>query len=177
MIGHGLNRKVYFTLISTSVTSLTPKNRTEPLWNPSITMKNVLISATLSATLALAPSSLAQDVDLRVLVGATAAIRSPQGAGGIPQTKPRHQRRARIHRLGRLSFTPDHQIAGGTELDVMQTNWNWLPIRKMAMAFNDLNTLKDETTSASSTPKNRSPPRSTASLTVFHSGHRPRLLL
>lgn len=41
-------------------------------------MKNVLISATLSATLGLSAfSSLAQDVDLRILVGATAAIRSP----------------------------------------------------------------------------------------------------
>ncbi len=37
------------------------------------------------------------------------------------------------------------QIAGGTEPDVMQTNWNWLPIfSKNGEGFYDLNTLKDE---------------------------------
>ncbi len=37
------------------------------------------------------------------------------------------------------------QIAGGTEPDVMQTNWNWLPIfSKNGDGFYDLNTLKDE---------------------------------
>ncbi|STT78840.1 sugar-binding protein [Klebsiella pneumoniae] len=37
------------------------------------------------------------------------------------------------------------QIAGGTEPNVMQTNWNWLPIfSKNGDGFYDLNTLKDE---------------------------------
>ncbi len=74
-------------------------------------MKNVLISATLSATLGLSAfSSLAQDVDLRM---------SWWGGNGRHQVTlkaleefhkqhPRHQRQSRIHRLGRPSFTPDH---------------------------------------------------------------------
>lgn len=37
------------------------------------------------------------------------------------------------------------QIAGGTEPDVMQTNWNWLPIfSKTGNGFYNLNLLKDE---------------------------------
>lgn len=37
------------------------------------------------------------------------------------------------------------QIAGGTEPDVMQTNWNWLPIfSKDGKGFYDLNTVKGE---------------------------------
>lgn len=37
------------------------------------------------------------------------------------------------------------QIAGGTEPDVMQTNWNWLPIfSKTGNGFYNLNELKDE---------------------------------
>ena len=36
------------------------------------------------------------------------------------------------------------QIAGGTEPDVMQTNWNWLPIfSKTGDGFYDLNKMKD----------------------------------
>ncbi|WP_142890599.1 ABC transporter substrate-binding protein, partial [Klebsiella pneumoniae] len=36
------------------------------------------------------------------------------------------------------------QIAGGTEPDVMQTNWNWLPIfSKNGEGFYDLNKMKD----------------------------------
>ncbi len=36
------------------------------------------------------------------------------------------------------------QIAGGTEPDVMQTNWNWLPIfSKTGDGFYDLNKLKE----------------------------------
>ena len=82
-------------------------------------MKNVLISATLSATLGLSAfSSLAQDVDLRMSWwGATAAIRSPSRRWRNSTNKnPDINVKSRIHRLGRPSFTPDHQIAGGTDL-------------------------------------------------------------
>ncbi|SWB26672.1 sugar-binding protein [Klebsiella pneumoniae] len=73
-------------------------------------MKNVLISATLSATLGLSAfSSLAQDVDLRM---------SWWGGNGRHQVTLKaleefHKQNPDInvkgiHRLGRPSFTPDH---------------------------------------------------------------------
>ncbi len=56
-------------------------------------MKNVLLSAVISATLGLtALPSMAKDVDLAyVLVGGQRPPSGhPQGAGGIPQTTSRH---------------------------------------------------------------------------------------
>jgi oligogalacturonide transport system substrate-binding protein len=52
----------------------------------------------------------------------------PEGAGGVSQTNPDINVKAEYTgwdgHLSRLTT----QIAGGTEPDVMQTNWNWLPI-------------------------------------------------
>ena len=111
-------------------------------------MKNVLISATLSATLGLSAfSSLAQDVDLRM---------SWWGGNGRHQVTLKaleafHQQYPDINVKAEYTGWDGHlsrlttQIAGGTEPDVMQTNWNWLPIfSKNGDGFYDLNTLKDE---------------------------------
>lgn len=101
-------------------------------------MKNVLISATLSATTGLSAfSSLAQDVDLRM----------SRGGNGRHQVTLKaleefHKQNPDINVKAEYTGWDGHlsrlttQIAGGTEPDVMQTNWNWLPIfSKMAMAF------------------------------------------
>ena len=111
-------------------------------------MKNVLISATLSATLGLSAfSSLAQDVDLRM---------SWWGGNGRHQVTLKaleefHKQNPDINVKAEYTGWDGHlsrlttQIAGGTEPDVMQTNWNWLPIfSKNGDGFYDLNTLKDE---------------------------------
>ncbi len=110
-------------------------------------MKNVLISATLSATTGLSAfSSLAQDVDLRM---------SRWGNGRHQVTlkalEEFHKQNPDINVKAEYTGWDGHlsrlttQIAGGTEPDVMQTNWNWLPIfSKNGDGFYDLNTLKDE---------------------------------
>lgn len=111
-------------------------------------MKNVLLSAVISATLGLtALPSMAKDVDLRM---------SWWGGNGRHQVTLKaleefHKQHPDINVKAEYTGWDGHlsrlttQIAGGTEPDVMQTNWNWLPIfSKNGEGFYDLNTLKDE---------------------------------
>jgi ABC-type glycerol-3-phosphate transport system substrate-binding protein len=110
-------------------------------------MKKVLLSAAISATLGLtALPSMAQDVDLRM---------SWWGGNGRHQVTLKaleefHKQNPDINVKAEYTGWDGHlsrlttQIAGGTEPDVMQTNWNWLPIfSKNGDGFYDLNKMKD----------------------------------
>ena len=110
-------------------------------------MKKVLLSAAISATLGLtALPSLAKDVDLRM---------SWWGGNGRHQVTLKaleefHKQNPDINVKAEYTGWDGHlsrlttQIAGGTEPDVMQTNWNWLPIfSKNGEGFYDLNKMKD----------------------------------
>ena len=110
-------------------------------------MKKVLLSAAISATLGLtALPSMAQNVDLRM---------SWWGGNGRHQVTLKaleefHKQNPDINVKAEYTGWDGHlsrlttQIAGGTEPDVMQTNWNWLPIfSKTGDGFYDLNKMKD----------------------------------
>ena len=110
-------------------------------------MKKVLLSAAISATLGLtALPSMAKDVDLRM---------SWWGGNGRHQVTLKaleefHKQNPDINVKAEYTGWDGHlsrlttQIAGGTEPDVMQTNWNWLPIfSKNGDGFYDLNKMKD----------------------------------
>ena len=110
-------------------------------------MKKVLLSAAISATLGLtALPSMAQNVDLRM---------SWWGGNGRHQVTLKaleefHKQNPDINVKAEYTGWDGHlsrlttQIAGGTEPDVMQTNWNWLPIfSKTGDGFYDLNKLKE----------------------------------
>ena len=111
-------------------------------------MKKVLLSAAISATLGLtALPSMAQNVDLRM---------SWWGGNGRHQVTLKaleefHKQNPDINVKAEYTGWDGHlsrlttQIAGGTEPDVMQTNWNWLPIfSKTGDGFYDLNKMKDD---------------------------------
>ncbi|MDF3007658.1 MAG: Oligogalacturonide transport system substrate-binding protein [Enterobacter kobei] len=111
-------------------------------------MKKVLLSAAISATLGLCalPSLAADNVDLRM---------SWWGGNGRHQVTLKaieefHKLHPNITVKSEYTGWDGHlsrlttQIAGGTEPDVMQTNWNWLPIfSKAGDGFYDLNQVKD----------------------------------
>jgi len=120
-------------------------------------MKKVLLSAAISATLGLtALPSMAQDVDLRM---------SWWGGNGRHQVTLKaieefHKQNPDINVKAEYTGWDGHlsrlttQIAGGTEPDVMQTNWNWLPIfSKTGEGFYDLNKMKDVIDLAQFDPK------------------------
>lgn len=116
--------------------------------NWSIKMKKVLIGAAISATLGMCavPATAADNVDLRM---------SWWGGNGRHQVTLKaleefHKQHPDITVKSEYTGWDGHlsrlttQIAGGTEPDVMQTNWNWLPIfSKNGEGFYDLNQVKD----------------------------------
>ncbi len=110
-------------------------------------MKNVLISATLSATTGLSAfSSLAQDVDLRMSRwGQWPPSGDSQGAGGFSPAISRYQCQSGIYRLGRPSFAPDHPDSrrhrARRDADQLELAADF---SKNGEGFYDLNTLKDE---------------------------------
>ena len=112
-------------------------------------MKKVLLSTLIASTLGMAAGSAfaADDVDLRmswwggngrhqVTLKAVEEFQKEH-----PNIKVKSEYTGWDGHLSRLTT----QIAGGTEPDVMQTNWNWLPIfSKTGTGFYDLNTVKGE---------------------------------
>jgi len=112
-------------------------------------MKKVLLSTLIASTLAMAAGSAfaADDVDLRmswwggngrhqVTLKAVEEFQKQH-----PNIKVKSEYTGWDGHLSRLTT----QIAGGTEPDVMQTNWNWLPIfSKNGTGFYDLNTVKGD---------------------------------
>jgi oligogalacturonide transport system substrate-binding protein len=112
-------------------------------------MKKVLLSTLITSTLAMAAGSAfaADQVDLRmswwggngrhqVTLKAVEEFQKQH-----PNIKVKSEYTGWDGHLSRLTT----QIAGGTEPDVMQTNWNWLPIfSKTGTGFYDLNTVKSE---------------------------------
>ncbi|MGB3254489.1 ABC transporter substrate-binding protein [Buttiauxella gaviniae] len=112
-------------------------------------MKKVLLSTLIASTLAMAAGSAfaADDVELRmswwggngrhqVTLKAVEEFQKEH-----PNIKVKSEYTGWDGHLSRLTT----QIAGGTEPDVMQTNWNWLPIfSKTGTGFYDLNTVKGE---------------------------------
>ena len=111
-------------------------------------MKKVLLSAAISATLALtALPSMAKDVDLRM---------SWWGGNGRHQVTLKaleefHKLNPDINVKAEYTGWDGHlsrlttQMASGTEPDVMQTNWPWLIIfSKNGEGYYDLNKLKNE---------------------------------
>lgn len=112
-------------------------------------MKKVLLSTLIASTLGMAAGSAfaADDVDLRmswwggngrhqVTLKAVEEFQKQH-----PNIKVKSEYTGWDGHLSRLTT----QIAGGTEPDVMQTNWNWLPIfSKTGTGFYDLNTVKGE---------------------------------
>ncbi len=112
-------------------------------------MKKVLLSTLITSTLAMAAGSAfaADQVDLRmswwggngrhqVTLKAVEEFQKQH-----PNIKVKSEYTGWDGHLSRLTT----QIAGGTEPDVMQTNWNWLPIfSKTGTGFYDLNTVKGE---------------------------------
>ncbi|MGB7800693.1 ABC transporter substrate-binding protein [Buttiauxella sp.] len=121
-------------------------------------MKKVLLSTLIASTLGMAAGSAfaADDVDLRmswwggngrhqVTLKAVEEFQKQH-----PNIKVKSEYTGWDGHLSRLTT----QIAGGTEPDVMQTNWNWLPIfSKTGTGFYDLNTVKDELNLAQFDPK------------------------
>ncbi|BCG08201.1 MULTISPECIES: ABC transporter substrate-binding protein [Buttiauxella] len=121
-------------------------------------MKKVLLSTLITSTLAMAAGSAfaADDVDLRmswwggngrhqVTLKAVEEFQKQH-----PNIKVKSEYTGWDGHLSRLTT----QIAGGTEPDVMQTNWNWLPIfSKTGTGFYDLNTVKGELDLAQFDPK------------------------
>ncbi|QHM70007.1 ABC transporter substrate-binding protein [Mixta intestinalis] len=110
-------------------------------------MKKVLLSAAISATLGLtALPSMARDANLRM---------SWWGGNSRHQVTLKaveefHKQNPDINVKAEYTGWDGHlsrlttQIAGGTEPDVMQTNWNWLPIfSKNGDGFYDLNKMKN----------------------------------
>ncbi|TNV20853.1 carbohydrate ABC transporter substrate-binding protein [Buttiauxella sp. B2] len=112
-------------------------------------MKKVLLSTLITSTLAMAAGSAfaADQVDLRmswwggngrhqVTLKAVEEFQKQH-----PNIKVSSEYTGWDGHLSRLTT----QIAGGTEPDVMQTNWNWLPIfSKTGTGFYDLNTVKGD---------------------------------
>ncbi len=112
-------------------------------------MKKVLLSTLIASTLGMAAGSAfaADQVDLRmswwggngrhqVTLKAVEEFQKQH-----PNIKVKSEYTGWDGHLSRLTT----QIAGGTEPDVMQTNWNWLPIfSKTGTGFYDLNTVKGE---------------------------------
>lgn len=112
-------------------------------------MKKVLLSTLIASTLGMAAGSAfaADDVELRmswwggngrhqVTLKAVEEFQKEH-----PNIKVKSEYTGWDGHLSRLTT----QIAGGTEPDVMQTNWNWLPIfSKTGTGFYDLNTVKGE---------------------------------
>lgn len=121
-------------------------------------MKKVLLSTLIASTLAMAAGSAfaADDVDLRmswwggngrhqVTLKAVEEFQKQH-----PNIKVKSEYTGWDGHLSRLTT----QIAGGTEPDVMQTNWNWLPIfSKTGTGFYDLNTVKGDLDLAQFDPK------------------------
>jgi len=121
-------------------------------------MKKVLLSTLITSTLAMAAGSAfaADDVDLRmswwggngrhqVTLKAVEEFQKQH-----PNIKVKSEYTGWDGHLSRLTT----QIAGGTEPDVMQTNWNWLPIfSKTGTGFYDLNTVKGDLDLAQFDPK------------------------
>ncbi|MGK7246713.1 ABC transporter substrate-binding protein [Buttiauxella agrestis] len=121
-------------------------------------MKKVLLSTLITSTLAMAAGSAfaADDVDLRmswwggngrhqVTLKAVEEFQKQH-----PNIKVKSEYTGWDGHLSRLTT----QIAGGTEPDVMQTNWNWLPIfSKTGTGFYDLNTVKGDLDMAQFDPK------------------------
>lgn len=110
-------------------------------------MKKIMISAAISATLGVTSMpSIANNTDLRM---------SWWGGNGRHQVTLKaveefHKLNPEISVKSEYTGWDGHlsrlttQIAGGTEPDVMQTNWNWLPIfSKNGEGFYDLNKVKD----------------------------------
>lgn len=112
-------------------------------------MKTMLLSTLIASTLVMSAGSVfaADDVDLRM---------SWWGGNGRHQVTLKaleefHKLHPNINVKAEYTGWDGHlsrlttQIAGGTEPDVMQTNWNWLPIfSKTGNGFYNLNLLKDE---------------------------------
>lgn len=112
-------------------------------------MKTMLLSTLIASTLVMSAGSAfaADDVDLRM---------SWWGGNGRHQVTLKaleefHKLHPNINVKSEYTGWDGHlsrlttQIAGGTEPDVMQTNWNWLPIfSKTGNGFYNLNLLKDE---------------------------------
>ncbi|MEZ2576576.1 ABC transporter substrate-binding protein [Buttiauxella ferragutiae] len=112
-------------------------------------MKKVLLSTLIASTLGMAAGSAfaADQVDLRmswwggngrhqVTLKAVEEFQKQH-----PNIKVKSEYTGWDGHLSRLTT----QIAGGTEPDVMQTNWNWLPIfSKTGTGFYDLNTVKGD---------------------------------
>ncbi|WP_300000234.1 ABC transporter substrate-binding protein [uncultured Cedecea sp.] len=112
-------------------------------------MKTMLLSTLIASTLVMSAGSAfaADDVDLRM---------SWWGGNGRHQVTLKaleefHKLHPNINIKSEYTGWDGHlsrlttQIAGGTEPDVMQTNWNWLPIfSKTGNGFYNLNLLKDE---------------------------------
>ncbi|MEW7312141.1 ABC transporter substrate-binding protein [Buttiauxella gaviniae] len=121
-------------------------------------MKKVLLSTLIASTLGMAAGSAfaADEVDLRmswwggngrhqVTLKAVEEFQKQH-----PNIKVKSEYTGWDGHLSRLTT----QIAGGTEPDVMQTNWNWLPIfSKTGTGFYDLNTVKGELDLAQFDPK------------------------
>lgn len=121
-------------------------------------MKKVLLSTLIASTLGMAAGSAfaADDVNLRmswwggngrhqVTLKAVEEFQKQH-----PNIKVKSEYTGWDGHLSRLTT----QIAGGTEPDVMQTNWNWLPIfSKTGTGFYDLNTVKGELDLAQFDPK------------------------
>ncbi|SUW62427.1 Putative ABC transporter substrate-binding protein yesO [Buttiauxella agrestis] len=121
-------------------------------------MKKVLLSTLITSTLAMAAGSAfaADQVDLRmswwggngrhqVTLKAVEEFQKQH-----PNIKVKSEYTGWDGHLSRLTT----QIAGGTEPDVMQTNWNWLPIfSKTGTGFYDLNTVKGDLDLAQFDPK------------------------
>ncbi|EGT4370978.1 carbohydrate ABC transporter substrate-binding protein [Cronobacter malonaticus] len=111
-------------------------------------MKKTLVSTALASTLTLCalPSHSAENVELRM---------SWWGGNGRHQVTLKaleefHKQHPEISVKPEYTGWDGHlsrlttQIAGGTEPDVMQTNWNWLPIfSKNGDGFYDLNQVKE----------------------------------
>ena len=75
--------------------------------------------------------------------------RHPGGAADLRrQVRPHHP--ARVHRLRRLSRrSSTTQMAGGTEADIMQVNWPWLPLFSARMATGSPTSTSSPTPSTS----------------------------
>lgn len=112
-------------------------------------MKKLVLSTLITSTLVMAAGSAFADeqVDLRM---------SWWGGNGRHQVTLKaleafHKQHPNITVKSEYTGWDGHlsrlttQIAGGTEPDVMQTNWNWLPIfSKTGTGFYDLNTVKGD---------------------------------
>lgn len=112
-------------------------------------MKKLVLSTLITSTLVMAAGSAFADeqIDLRM---------SWWGGNGRHQVTLKaleefHKQHPNINVKSEYTGWDGHlsrlttQIAGGTEPDVMQTNWNWLPIfSKTGTGFYDLNTVSGE---------------------------------